>query len=265
MNFNIEFITIEIILNFFLVMSRVGGMMLIMPVLSKRQIPPQYKIGLSIMLGTVLYSQAMSTSNSILPLDNWHLLIALSFELLIGFFIGFFFSIVFDAIATMGQLASTQMGQSASSLFDPTVQAQVSPMTNILVFTANFVFLKANGFYIVLFMLSKSYEILPINKFELDIGLLMSQFLPIFGKIFLYALELTLPFVGILLVLDLFTTLVSKILPQASMFFMIQPLKLIFGSILLSMMLGNYWVSLDDFFTEKLMDFFDEFFMGIRI
>jgi len=242
-------------------MSRIGGVMLTMPILSKGQIPAQYKIGLSIMLGTLLYSHAMSSSNSILPLDTWHLLLALSIELTIGFFIGFFFSLVFDAIATMGQLASMQMGQSSATLFDPTVNSQVSPMANLLIFLANFVFLQANGFYIVLFMISKSYEVFPINKFELNIGLLMSQFLPVFGKIFLYALELTLPFVGILLVLDLFTVLISKILPQASMFFMIMPLKLIFGGILLSMMLGNYWTSMDHFFTERLIDLFDEFFI----
>ncbi len=264
MNFNIEFITIEIILNFFLVMTRIAGVMLTMPILSKGQIPAQYKIGLSIMLGTLLYSNAMSNSSSLLPLEGWHLFAGLFCELAIGYFIGFFFSVVFDAIATMGQLASMQMGQSTATLFDPTVQAQLSPMANLLVFTANFVFMQANGFYIVLFILSKSYEIFPINKFEVDIGLLMSQFLPLFGKIFLYALELCLPFVGILLVLDLFTTLISKILPQASMFFLIMPLKLIFGAVLLSMMLGNYWVSMDAFFTDKLMDYFDEFFMGTK-
>ena len=91
----------------------------------------------------------------------------------------------------------------------------------------------------------------------------VTNFLPAFHKIFIFAMQVTIPLLGLLLVFDVFTTLVSKIIPQGSMFFLFMPIKLIVGVFFFNIMLDSYWINLTTYFDERLIDLIDQVFVGI--
>ena len=79
MKLGIDFLSIEIIIAFAMVTTRIAGMMLVAPIFSRSQIPQQYKIGISILLATVTYPEAVNFSEKIINLHP----LAYSFELIL--------------------------------------------------------------------------------------------------------------------------------------------------------------------------------------
>ena len=71
------------------------------------------------------------------------------------------------------------------------------------------------------------------------------------------------PIFGLLIVIDTFVAMISKILPQASMFFLIMPVKIIIGVLFFRLMLGSFWLNLTTYFNEQLIDLVDNIFLGI--
>ncbi|NQY79724.1 MAG: flagellar biosynthetic protein FliR [Candidatus Caenarcaniphilales bacterium] len=264
MKLGADFLTIEIIIAFAMVATRISGLMLTAPILSRSQIPQQSKIAISILLATVTYPEAVNFSERIIMLHPWHIVISLFYELAVGYLIGFLFNLVFDAISTFGQSTGMQMGQGSAQSFNPAIGVPLNPTASLFLYISYFAFLITNGFYIMILIVQKSYEVFPIAEFTIDLTTFVAGFLPAINKIFIFGMQTCFPIFGLLIVIDTFVAMISKILPQASMFFLIMPVKIIIGVIFFRLMLSSFWLNLTTYFNDRLIDLVDAIFMGIN-
>ena len=74
-------------------------------------------------------------------------------------------------------------------------------------------------------------------------------------------MKFVLPLIAIMFVVDVFVAIFSKILPQASMFFLIMPNKLILAALLSMFFVVPYQIGIEEFFNETILDFLDDLFL----
>lgn len=236
-------------------------MVMTAPVLSRSEIPMMTRVGFAGAISFSLFQGAISFSDQLIPTNPWVLSVVVLFEILIGGLIGYLVNIIFDAIATFTQVIGVQMGGSASNVFDPATNSSSGPVAIFYVNAALMIFLFSNGFYDLIQLLIKSFELVPLAALDFKFAALASNFLPVFGIVFVTALKFILPVLAVMVVTDIFVALVAKILPQANIYFLIMPNKLFLGMIIIGLTMAGFSANLNQYFSETLIEFMDKLFV----
>ncbi len=236
------------------------AMMLTSPVLSRAEIPMMIKIGLAGSLSFIFFDEVIHSSNNLIPTNPWLLSIVIFYEILIGAILGMLINLLFDGIATFAHLAGVQMGGSASNIFEPSLNTGANPIAFFYLYISLTLFLLCGGFFNIAEILSRSFSILPLGSLGFNYAGLATNYLGIFSALFLAAFKLMLPLLVVLTVADIFVALVAKVLPQANIYFLIMPNKLILGMIVISMTLAGLSAGIQDFVSEGIFDNYSQLF-----
>jgi flagellar biosynthetic protein FliR len=259
-NFDIDFLTAETIASILLAMFRIQGFFISAPIFSSRTIPVLIKIGLSALVGFCFYDSIFSNSNQIILLDAYHMSAYILHELLIGYLFGLLVNLIFDAIATYAHLVGIQMGLSSANIFNPATQSAANPIAVLYSNMGFFFFLSFNGLYNLALIIRKSFEIIPLASFSINIASISQNFISIFSQVFFIGLKYLLPMVALMFIIDIFVAIFSKILPQANMYFLIMSNKLILGMFLLLIVVPGYILNIEDFFNNEVFDLLEKLF-----
>ncbi len=222
------------VLNFFLILARVGSILFFGPVFNSSLIPSQLKVGLALTLAVLIYPFVSKITFPIDKLDiiNYTLLLAL--ELGIGITIGFLSTFIFAAIQTAGQLIGFSMGLAIANVLDPITNEQVSEISHLQNIFALMIFLLLNGHHIFIESCMHSFTFIPLGGFFIKMSFL--KLLLKFGsEIFIIALQISAPMVVSLYIVDLSFGIISRIAPQANIMIVGLPIKLFVGFFFLMM------------------------------
>lgn len=259
MDFKFDFLTVQVVLGFILVMTRILAVLMTGPVFSNSEIPTTVRIGFAGALA-ISINEIVGHDTGLMPTNLWILSLTIFSELLIGASIGFVFSLIFEAIVTIAQVTGIQMGQSSANIFNPITRTTVNPIASFYLIISLLYFLLLGGFYNLMEVLIRSYEIIPLAGLNIDIGSLAFNFVAIFSAIFVAATKFLLPVLAVMLIIDILVALVAKILPQANMYFLIMPNKIILGMIFMSLTLTGFLANLDGYFNETLFEYVEQLF-----
>ncbi len=242
-------------------MFRIQGFFFSAPILSNASIPAVIKIGLSFLFCFWFYDSIFNSSTNILELHPFLIFMMIFAEFTIGFIFGTLTNLLFEGILSFAHLLGTQFGMSSATVFNAAVASPTNP-TGIFFSTLAFVFfLTFNGLFNLSFILKKSFELIPMANYGLSIPVMVSNFPEVFSHIFIISMKFVLPLIAIMFVVDIFVAIFSKILPQASMFFLIMPNKLILAAILSIFFIVPYKNGIEIYFDETLIDFMDQLFL----
>lgn len=201
----------QLVLVYVLVVFRVAGMMLFMPLFGSGNIPRQVKGLLCIIIAAALVPAVPMPEQ--LPESTWALAIGIGGEMMFGLSLGMVVSMVFIAAQWAGETIGQQMGLNMSEIFDPQFGARGSVVSGMFFMLTTIIFLAMNGHHAVLRGLRDSFAALPLlsvavspDIFELLIGLLA-------GATSL-AVQLAAPMLLTMLVVDLVLGVVGKTMPQ---------------------------------------------------
>lgn len=261
MQISLDFLSIEIILTFFLAMARVAAFMISAPILSRNGIPAMVKLMITAAIVLSFYPSILNSSNGLILYDSWHLAIAIFHELLVGFAMGVLMGLFFDSLVSFAHMAGIQMGQSSSNVFNPALSAPTSPTGTFIANVALMFFLLLNGIYHMVFLLKKSFMLVPLASYRLDLALLTQNYISVFTEIFAIGMKIVLPLIALMFVIDVFVALFAKIMPQANMFFLMMPAKLIVGAFVIMFMLGGLYLRMEQYFEIEFWDLLDKLFI----
>jgi len=151
--------------TFLLILFRSAGLFIISPILGHRSIPVMIKAGLSIMLAIILIPVV---GNAQVPEMNsiWLLAMLAAKEMLVGFIIGLFFTILFIAVRIGGNVVGYQIGLIIANVFDPESNSQTSLLGEFWYVIAVLIFLAIDGHHAIISALSDSYQLVPIGVFN---------------------------------------------------------------------------------------------------
>jgi len=236
-------------------LTRVLAVLAAAPVLGQTRVHSRVRIGLAICIVLVI-APTLPPMPQVAPGSAMGVLI-LAYQMIIGLAIGFALRLVFTAVEMAGDLVGLQMGLGFAMFYDPANVQHTPILGQFLGLLATLVFLAINGHLLVISALIESFHTLPITLEPLNGGFF--QTLARHGAIiFLAGLQLALPLIVTMLVVNLALGVLTRAAPQLNIFAVGFPVTLAigFGALILTL---PYFAPL----FQKLLDQAFRFVAGL--
>jgi flagellar biosynthetic protein FliR len=220
------------VVQFLLVMARVGGVMLAAPIFGHPGVPARVRVVVIVttafgLAGLVPVGAAAATAD--VPSLAGRLLLELGTGLMVGLAV----ELVLTGVLMGGELAGIHMGLGIAQVVDPRTQLNATPVALWIHFVALQVFLVLDGHHLLMRALMRSFEIVPPGGLSVSAAGL-GAFLGAVGGMFEVAVRIASPIVGGLLIADTGLGLLSRAIPQLNVFIMGFAIKIVVGFLMLS-------------------------------
>jgi flagellar biosynthetic protein FliR len=222
--------------SFLLPFCRILALFSSAPVLSLKSVPARARVGLSIVLAaTIAPSVAMPIRADLLSFTG---LGYIAQEVAVGLAIGFAARLVFAAFDLAGEVIGLQMGLSFAGFFDPGggTGTAVGTFMNA---TATLLFLALNGPLLLIAATLRSFTTLPVGNVPFEFA---QRFDPVAlgAEVFAIGLLIAVPFLALILFVNLLLGVMSRVAPQLSLFSIGFPITIGAGLVLL--VVGLPWI-----------------------
>ena len=217
--------------GFFVIFTRLGGLMLIAPTLGDNNIPPQIKIVLTFLLSLVFFPVVAAPDLGPNP-DLGQAGLMIISEFAVGLLMGFAVRLMFTAVSLAGEVAGFQMGIGIANIFDPGSETQVSLIGQINMIFALLLFVVMDGHHIMIKALAGSYDVLPPGAMVLKAEG-MQFFVGLVGNLFLLGLQIGAPLIVALLAANLGMGLMARSVPQLNVIIVGFPFTIGLGLLLM--------------------------------
>jgi flagellar biosynthetic protein FliR len=224
---------IQAIPIYLLIFCRITSFFVVVPILSSRNVPMMFKVGLSVFISLIIFA-TMGMEKPI-PIDGVYVLLVIR-EMLIGVLLGFLAYLFFTVVQTAGSFMDMQIGFSMASVIDPLSGTSTPMLGNLKYMIAVLLFLSFDGHHYLIRAIIDSYNWVPIDNelFSRIYDGKISDFLfQSLSKMFYLSFQLAAPIVAALFLTDLGLGLLTRVAPQFNIFVIGAPLKMILGFFLL--------------------------------
>ena len=242
------------IFHWLLVFARLSIALMLFPGLGDNFVAPKVRLifvlGLSILIVPVVQEWLPAQ----MPTHVFDLFILIVKEFIIGLFLGFIIRIIVAALEVAGMMIAYQIGLSNASVFNPAISMQTSlPGVFIGMLGIVIIFLVDAHHYFIR-ALVESYQFFPPNvplKIA-DYAMMSSRY---FADAFTVGIKMTAPFlvVGPLFYFSL--GILSRLMPQLQVFFILMPAQILLGLSLMGITVSAmmlYWL---DYLQAALQQF----------
>ncbi|MFW5955499.1 MAG: flagellar biosynthetic protein FliR [Rhodothermales bacterium] len=234
----------------FLVFVRLSGLFVTAPFFSHRSVPVRVRIFLAVLLAHALVGLISSDAIGAHTLTPVGMAVAVILEALTGILLGFAAQLIFWALQYAGEIMGFQMGLAMAHVFNPIDGTQSNTIGNILTLTFLIVFLLLDGHHHVLRAVVISFDVVPLAGARLAAGApLLLQWMSDF---FTTALRLAAPFMVTIFLVDVALGVFARMVPQADLFSLGLPVKLLAGILLLLVYTAYFFPLIPDLLAEIL-------------
>ncbi|MCQ4087203.1 flagellar biosynthetic protein FliR [Saccharibacillus sp. JS10] len=234
---------------FLLMFCRITSFFVVAPLISSRNVPTRFKVGLGTIVAILVYLSF--GTNQTAAFDGTYVLLIMR-EILIGLMLGYVANLILTAIQIAGAILDIQIGFGMATVFDPTTGA-VTPLTGQFKYMiAMLLFLSMNGHHRLLDAIVYSYNWVPIdNRLFVEIynGSLTEFFLKAFASTMVIAFQMAAPIVVALFLTDVGLGFLAKTAPQFNIFVIGIPIKIIVGLMLLLLLMPSLTYVFDNLFS----------------
>lgn len=213
--------------NFALILTRISTMLVIAPVFGNRSIPPHAKIGLAVFI-TLVFLPLESKELVAIPNGLVGLMLAIAKEVVVGLIIGFTVILVMVGLQMAAQFVGVQIGFGIGQVLDPIGGVGSATLDQFYLVLATLAFLTANGHYLVIEGVGRTFELIPINQFDAT-HLQGEGMLLLAAAMFVISVRIALPVMAAMLLTDLTLGFVARSFPQLNVLVVGLPLKILIG------------------------------------
>jgi len=250
-------LSLQQLVVFVFILARIAGVFLQAPIFNSKSIPFTLKTGLAVWITIVLWF--VTPIHSSLPETGFAFMLALVFEVILGFLIGFICNLIFLGIQAAGEIMDMQMGLSVATALDPVFGAVISVIGRLAFMVALIMFLAADGHHLILAGFHQTFTVIPVGKMA-NIGspLLAEQLMNLGNMFWLTAIKVAIPIVLLVFLSDFTFGIVSRVAPQVNVFmlgFQVKPLLGVFGFLIALPFIVKYINELIMVMAEQLILF----------
>jgi flagellar biosynthesis protein FliR len=216
-------LSVGLIYRFLLVVARIGGAVIFVPLPGIRNAPEPVRIVLILAVTFTLYPvwPAVSPTVSSMQYAGW-VAVEAAFGLCIGLLVGF----LADAALLFGQICGLQAGFSFASTVDPDSQADAPVLSAIAQSVSALLFVTLGFHRYVIRLFAESLQNQPPGQLLLD-SRWGAVIVHAAGTLFAVGLRLALPIVGLMLMVDLTLALLGRVNAHLHLLHMAMPLKIL--------------------------------------
>jgi len=212
---------------------RAMGVVMALPALGGRPLPPMVRIALAVMLGGLLASVAPAYAGPAFQPDSMGALgFAALHEVLLGLAMGLVMRAVLSAAELAGRLIAGEIGLMAAPGFDAPVPAQ-EPLPSFLGIFAGLIFFMLHGHESVLAAFARSFELAPPGTGTLSPGA-TETLVGAVSHLLELALRMAAPFIALNFVITMGFAVLGRAVPKMNVFILSYALRSLLGFTLLA-------------------------------
>lgn len=221
-----EILTLDIY-RFFLIFTRVGAALMIMPGFGGQLVSPRIRLLLALAISLVMLPVV---GGGLPPLPNRlsSLVLLIGSEAMVGLYLGMLTQTLMSTLNVAGTFMGFQIGLTNAFSFDAVAEQQSSTITSFLTNVALIAIFATDLHHLMLRAVADSYAVLvpgqplPLNDFAETLSKLMSA-------AFNFALQLAAPLLAFGIIYNVALGLMSRLSPQIQVFFIGLPLQVVGG------------------------------------
>ncbi|MFC1571480.1 flagellar biosynthetic protein FliR [Candidatus Margulisiibacteriota bacterium] len=248
-------ISLQQLAIFLLILARIAGTFIQAPIFNTRSFPFLGKTAIAVWTAIVLWF--VIPIHTSLPDSLPAFILALVFEVAVGFIIGFTCNIIFIAVQSAGEIIDMQMGLSVATALDPVFGSVISVIGRLAFFLAIIIFITANGHHLILSAFHSSFTALPVGKLanfsSPDLAL---QIIKLGTTLWLTAIKIAAPAILLVFLSDFTFGIVSRVAPQVNVFmmgFQVKPSLGLFGILMSLPFIVKHFNRLIELMGEQLV------------
>jgi flagellar biosynthetic protein FliR len=242
---------------FMVVFVRVVGFFVILPIMSGLNVPMQSRLALALGFALIAFM-----SNSItLPPYGFNIVsfaLLLMQEFMVGLILGLVVMMIFSMFHFVGQLVDFQVGYKIANAMDPFSNQQTPLTGNMYYMLVSLFFITQGGLHLVLQAMFDSFGVLHLGEAVVltNQNLTMIVINIIIGY-FRMGLNIALPIVGTLIIVNVILGILVKAVPQMNVFVVGMPLKVLLGLFLIvfsmPVLISAFEWIMNDIYTNIVM------------
>ncbi|MDR2386282.1 MAG: flagellar biosynthetic protein FliR [Deltaproteobacteria bacterium] len=224
---------------FVLVLLRLSMVIAMAPVLGSPNIVTEAKVALALTL-TFVIAPLVSVEASQMPMTWFGFAWLAISELMMGLALAFMVRLVLETANLAGEYLSFQMSMTMVNLMDPQGGGQVPVISRLVYIIFVLIFLYANGHLVVIKALVDSFKVAPPGVMVLWRPETFTEVLKGVGRMYILAVKIAAPVVGILFCSKVSFGIVAKAVPQMQVLFVGMPLFIMVGLALMGFSM-DFW------------------------
>lgn len=242
---------LEMLPYFLLIFIRLTSFFIIAPLFSMRGVPNQFKIGIAFFLALLAFSS--QTIDEPIAMDIYYIFMIIK-EFAVGLVLGFTAAIVLYAVQVAGAFIDFQMGFSMASVMDPQTGTQVPIIGHFKYILALLFLLTVDGHHLMLDGVMQSIKLFPVEliSFTVEFEDIAHFITTLFLEMFMIALQIALPVVGTLFLVDIALGILAKTVPQLNIFAVGFPVKIFVGFVMLMLTMPFFFYVLQSLFAKVI-------------
>ncbi|MFQ3307366.1 MAG: flagellar biosynthetic protein FliR [Candidatus Midichloriaceae bacterium] len=241
----------------FIIFCRVSCMILLTPGFGENNINSRIKITFSFLITLIILPIVNINNQIIIPSEFLVLVLNVISELLLGIFFGLILRIILSSVNILGYVISNTIGLSAATLIDPTQDAQQGTIVgNFLTLLAIVLIFSFNLQHEVIQSIVLSYKNFKIGSFFEFYHDHTNTIVRVVNDSWNIAIKMSMAFIIIGLVINVVGGIISRIMPQIHVFFLIIPLQTMVGFLILAITVSSLMI----WFIEHYKNYIDGVF-----
>lgn len=238
--------------GFLLILARCIGLCLQAPIFGSRVVPAMGRMGLAMALALVYFT---GQPTAIAAPDHFlAFVIVLISELFFGLAMGFAASIIHFAIQGAGDFVAQAIGLTMISVMNPMIRTNSTPPGQIFYYMALTVFILMGGHLLFLGGFFQSFELVPVGGFRMTPAL-WGVMIQVTGALLGIVVQLAMPAVIVVLVIDVSLGVIQRTTPQAqNLLDFISTIKPGIGLLIVSLMIPNVVAGVHDLSAQMISD-----------
>lgn len=235
----------------FLIVARVTGLFMLVPVFNSKNIPMAAKTWFIIFISLLIVPTTVvgSLDFSNMMMIAYYILI----ELLNGVLIG---SVVLFALSTVyiaGKLIDTGIGFSMVSVLNPLDGNQMPVSANLYYIIVMLIFLVTNTHHAIIRAIVRSFDIIPLGQILFN-EILLSELVSVLTKAIELGVKIAMPVTLTIVIANVILGILAKAMPGMNVFVIGMPFKIMIGLAIMMMTLPFFY----SLFTSILDDMLNE-------
>ncbi|MDA8160008.1 MAG: flagellar biosynthetic protein FliR [Desulfobacteraceae bacterium] len=216
--------TLDQVLTLLVIMTRVGPMVFMMPVIGSSSVPAQVKALFALVLSLILLPVVPAAASQ-LPTSAVGYGLFVVQEVAFGATLGFFARLIFDATDLAGQMVSIAMGMGMAGTIDPDNGTQVSLVGTLWNIVAILLFLAMNGHYAFFRLLAESFTLVKPGGMVLGQATIRGLTAGL-SQMFALGIQIMAPTAIALFLSHVAMGIVAKTVPQVPVMLVAMPLNI---------------------------------------
>ena len=210
----------------------------------------------SLVLSLVLLPVTFATKLLTTPNNAIELFLNISSEIVVGVFIGLFLKILLSVVTTFGFIISNSMGLSAATLIDPSQASQQATLLGNFFTILVIVLIFAVGIdHAIINGIASSYKTFPILSYAEYSEDYTQTIVRILNEVWILSVKMASAFI-ISLLINIGGGILSKLMPELHIFFLIIPLQSLIVFLFLSITISTLML----WFIEKYTYYINNLF-----